>query len=41
MRKAQPKPKLPPAAGFETNAFYEKVLELRRDRPAVFDSLAA
>ncbi len=40
MRKAQPKPKLPPAAGFEPNAFYERVLELRRDRPTAFDSLA-
>ncbi len=34
------KQKLPPAAGFEPNAFYERVLELRRDRPAAFDSLA-
>ena len=34
------KPKLPPARGFEPNAFYERVLELRRDRPAAFDSLA-
>ncbi len=25
---------------FEPNAFYERVLELRRDRPAAFDSLA-
>ena len=25
---------------FELNAFYERVLELRRDRPAAFDSLA-
>jgi hypothetical protein len=40
MRKAQPKPKLPPAAGFEPNAFYERVLELRRDRPAAFDALS-
>ncbi len=40
MRKAQPKPKHPLAAGFEPNAFYERVLELRRDRPAAFDSLA-
>ncbi len=40
MMNAQPKPKLPPAAGFETNAFYEKILQLRRDRPAAFDSLA-
>jgi hypothetical protein len=40
MRKAQPKPKLPTLAGFETNAFYERVLMLRRDRPAAFDSLA-
>ena len=40
MRKAQPKPKLPPAAGFELNAFYEKILYLRRTNPAAFDSLA-
>jgi hypothetical protein len=40
MMNAQPKPKLPPAAGFETNAFYEKILQLRRDRPTAFDSLA-
>ncbi len=40
MRKAQPKPKLPPAAGFEPNAFYEKVLDLRQTNPAAFDSLA-
>ncbi len=40
MRKAQPKPKLPQAAGFEPNAFYEKISQLRRDRPAAFDSLA-
>jgi hypothetical protein len=40
MRKAQPKPKLPMSAGFETNAFYEKISQLRRDRPAAFDSLA-
>jgi len=33
------KPKLPPARGFEPNAFYERVLELRRDRPAAFASL--
>ncbi len=39
MRKAQPKPKLPPAAGIE-NAFYERVIELRRTNPAAFDSLA-
>ena len=38
--KAQPKPKLPPAGGFEPNAFYERVLELRRTNPAAFDSLA-
>jgi hypothetical protein len=25
---------------FETNAFYEKVLDLRRTNPAAFDSLA-
>ena len=40
MRKAQPKPKLPPAGGFEPNAFYERVLELRRTNPAAFASLA-
>ncbi len=40
MRKAQPKPKLPTSAGFEPNAFYERVLMLRRDRPTAFDSLA-
>jgi hypothetical protein len=40
MRKAQPKPKLPAPAGFERNAFYEKISQLRRDRPAAFDSLA-
>ena len=34
------KQKLPPAAGFEPNAFYERVLELRRTTPAAFDSLA-
>ncbi len=34
------KQKLPPAAGFETNAFYERVLELRRTDPRAFDSLA-
>ncbi len=39
MRKAQPKPKLPPTAGIE-NAFYERVLELRRTDPKAFDSLA-
>jgi len=31
---------LPPARGFETNAFYERVIELRRTNPAAFDSLA-
>jgi hypothetical protein len=40
MRKAQPKPKLPTSAGFEPNAFYERVLELRRTHPAALDSLA-
>jgi hypothetical protein len=40
MRKAQPKPKLPMSAGFETNAFYEKILVLRRTNPAAFASLA-
>ncbi len=40
MRKAQPKPKLPPAAGFEPNAFYERVLELRRTNPAAFNALS-
>ncbi len=39
MRKAQPKPKLPMSAGIE-NAFYERVLELRRTNPAAFASLA-
>jgi hypothetical protein len=34
------KQKLPPAAGFQPNAFYEKISQLRRDRPAAFDSLA-
>jgi hypothetical protein len=29
-----------PKLAFEPNAFYERVLELRRDRPAAFDSLA-
>ena len=28
------------AHSFEPNAFYERVLLLRRDRPAAFDSLA-
>ncbi len=40
MRKAQPKPIVPMSAGFEPNAFYEKVLDLRRTNPAAFDSLA-
>ena len=41
MRKVQPKGNiLPPAGGFEPNAFYERVLELRRDRPAAFDALS-
>ncbi len=41
MRKVQPKGNiLPTSAGFEPNAFYERVLELRRDRPAAFDSFA-
>ncbi len=31
---------LPPAAGFAPNAFYERVLMLRRTNPAAFDSLA-
>ena len=39
MMNAQPKPKLPTSAGFEPNAFYEKILELRRTNPAAFDSL--
>ena len=34
------KQKLPPARLFEPNAFYEKISQLRRDRPAAFDSLA-
>ncbi len=40
MRKVQPKPKLPMSAGFEPNAFYERVLELRRTDPKAFDSHA-
>ncbi len=40
MRKAQPKPKLPMSAGFAPNAFYEKVLDLRRTNPAAFDALS-
>ena len=40
MRKVQPKPKLPTSAGFEPNAFYERVLMLRRTNPKAFDSLA-
>jgi hypothetical protein len=40
MRKAQPKPKLAPARGFEPNAFYEKVLDLRRTNPAAFNALS-
>ena len=41
MRKAQPKQNtFAPARGFEANAFYEKILELRRTNPAAFDSLA-
>ncbi len=40
MRKAQPKTNLAAPRGFETNAFYEKILQLRRDRPTAFDSLA-
>jgi hypothetical protein len=40
MRKAQQKQKLPPAGGFEPNAFYEKVLDLRQTNPAAFASLA-
>jgi hypothetical protein len=34
------KQKLPPARLFEPNAFYEKISQLRSDRPAAFDSLA-
>jgi hypothetical protein len=34
------KQKLPAPAGFEPNAFYERVIELRRTNPAAFDSLA-
>jgi hypothetical protein len=34
------KQKLPPAAGFEPNAFYEKILQLRRTNPAAFDALS-
>ncbi len=40
MRKTQPKQKLPTSAGFEPNAFYERVLMLRRTSPAAFASLA-
>ncbi len=40
MRKAQPKPIVPTSGQFEPNAFYERVLELRRDRPAAFASFA-
>ncbi len=40
MMNAQPKPKLPPARLFEMNAFYEKILVLRRTNPAAFASLA-
>ncbi len=40
MRKAQPKQKLPPAAAFEINHFYERVLELRRTNPKAFEGLA-
>ncbi len=34
------KQKLPPAGQFEPNAFYEKISQLRRERPAAFDSFA-
>ena len=34
------KQKLPTSAGFEPNAFYEKISQLRRDRPTAFASLA-
>ncbi len=40
MRKVQPKPIVPPAGQFEQNAFYEKVLDLRRTNPKAFDSLS-
>ncbi len=40
MMNAQPKPIVPTSGQFEPNAFYEKILYLRRDRPAAFDSLA-
>ncbi|MDQ3687728.1 MAG: hypothetical protein M3430_19300 [Acidobacteriota bacterium] len=40
MRKAQSKPKLPTSAGFEPNAFYERIIALRESSPAAFDSLA-
>jgi hypothetical protein len=40
MKKTQPKQMLPPAAGFQPNAFYERVMMLRRTNPAAFDSLA-
>ncbi len=34
------KHKLLPAAGFEPNAFYERVLMLRRTNPKAFEGLA-
>ncbi len=37
---AKPKQMLPTSAGFEPNAFYEKILVLRRTNPAAFASLA-
>ncbi len=40
MMNAQPKPKLPMSAAFEKNAFYEKVLDLRRTNPKAFEGLA-
>jgi hypothetical protein len=40
MMNAQPKPKLPTSAGFEPNAFYERVLMLRRTNPKAFEGLA-
>ncbi len=40
MMNAQPKPKLPMSAAFEKNAFYEKVLDLRRTNLKAFEGLA-
>jgi hypothetical protein len=40
MRKTQPKRIVSPARLFEPNAFYERVIDLRRTSPSAFDSLA-